>query len=649
MQDRPSAPIDFDELERQLTPQASPKRPGNDDPLAELARVVGHDDLPGGAAARMAASDGRLSQSFDDFLRSAPGPAANAGERLLPLTDAPLAPHYGADGVPRAVHPQSPAPDQAFDDLFVSPSTTKDAALPTSYEAALAELGLRSDMRPEAEAVINEQHPGALAAAQDEAFGRFHLQADSPIAGSPPANAARAPAGSFDDMLAEFEAAMRDAGAERAAVPPPSLAPVPVPEAPAELQDHGGSTGYAAGAVPAAAGAVAAGDAMARPERGRRGLMLAAGVIGVAVIGVASLLALGTGPNSAGKDAPVIAAKPGAMKERPANPGGIDMPNQDKEVLQPRGADTRQGERVVPREEQPLDLTQAQRSAESQAQNGVRQIPGVSQITPNASAPAPAVPRPVASVPITISGPPPGSSQAAPIGMPSMSLPPQVSGLNPSFAQSVIPAAPTPPPSAPAAPVAPAAAPPAPPAAAPSASAAAAEPRRVRAVPIRPDEAAPSRAQAQPRVVPTPQQPAADTLASAAVDDANGPLRITPQVARPAAPRVAAVLPSPAVPTSTSSQPATTQTAPVAPAAPGASFSVQLAAEGSEDAARSKFNRIRSQHSSVLGNVNPVIRNAEVNGRSVYRLRVGDLSREEAVSLCDRLKADGGSCFVARN
>jgi SPOR domain len=33
----------------------------------------------------------------------------------------------------------------------------------------------------------------------------------------------------------------------------------------------------------------------------------------------------------------------------------------------------------------------------------------------------------------------------------------------------------------------------------------------------------------------------------------------------------------------------------------------------------------------------------------VYRVRVGNMSRDEAVSMCERLKASGGSCFVARN
>ncbi len=646
MQDRPSAPIDFDELERQLAAQVSPKRSGNDDPLAELARVVGHDDLAGGAAGRMAASDGRLSQSFDDLLRSAPGPAANAGEKLLPLTDAPFVPHYGAEGIPLATHPQSPAPDQAFDDLFVSPQTTKDAALPTSYEAALAELGLGSAVRPGAEAVMNEHYRDAPAPDSHETFADLDLQPESPGAGPVAVNASRAPAGGFDDMLAEFEAAMRDAGAERAAAPLPPIAPVAVPLPPAEPQSYGSATTLAAAA--GAAGAIAAGAAVARPARSRRGLMLAAGVVGVAVIGVASLLALGTGPKTSGKDAPVIAAKPGAMKERPVNPGGIDMPNQDKEVLQQRATDTAKTERVAPREEQPLDLTQAQRTAEGQAPNGVRQIPGVSLIAPTQTggSPAQAVPRPVASVPITIAGQPPvaapSPSVAPAAGPPSLVVPPQVSGFTPPPAQAGLSS--TPPPV-----VTPQAAAPQTPPSATATPPATAEPRRVRAVPIRPDEAAPSRAQAQPRVVPTNPRAATDTVATAENDDATGPLRITPQVARPAAPRVAAVLPPSAVPTSTSSQPATTQTAPVAPVTSGSGFSVQLAAEGSEEAARSKFNRMRSQHSDVLGSLSPVIRNAEVNGRSIYRLRVGNMAREEAVSLCERLKAEGGSCFVVRD
>ncbi|MCA3564213.1 MAG: SPOR domain-containing protein [Methylocystis sp.] len=652
--DRPSAsPIDFEELDRQLAAQGLTKRTGGDDPLAELARIVGHEDMAAGGANRGPRPGDDASRRFDDFLRLSPIPASGAAEAQAPSFDPLLAADDLLRPLPQTGQLETNGGDHQFDDLLAHPESATGSAPESSYEDALADLGLRSALPAEVAsnpAKIDDRTPIPVSREQDFDFDTDDLAPRAPQLGLSVSEGGKTTAAGFEDMLAEFEAAMRDAGGERAAAPAQPLAPALAPSPPDELAGSGrGDESSAAAAAAGAAAAMSAGAAAAHPSRSRRGMLLAAGVVGIAVIGVASLLALGTGPNTGvNRDAPVIAAKPGLTKERPANPGGMDMPNQDKEVLQPRGADTRQGERVVPREEQPLDLTQAQRSAESQAQNGVRQIPGVSQITPNASAPTPAVPRPVASVPITISGPPPGSSQAAPIGMPSMSLPPQVSGPNPSFAQSVIPAAPAPPPSAPAAPAAPAAAPPAPPAAAPSASAAAAEPRRVRAVPIRPDEAAPSRAQAQPRVVPTPQRPAADTLASAAVDDANGPLRITPQAVRAAPPRVPAAQASSTVPTSMAA-PSATQSAPAAAASPGSGFSVQLAAEGSEEAARSKFNRLRTQYGDVLSSLNPVIRNAEVNGRSIYRVRVGNMSREEASGLCERLKADGGSCFVARN
>jgi cell division septation protein DedD len=85
------------------------------------------------------------------------------------------------------------------------------------------------------------------------------------------------------------------------------------------------------------------------------------------------------------------------------------------------------------------------------------------------------------------------------------------------------------------------------------------------------------------------------------------------------------------------------------PAAGGGGFVVQLTAEGSEAAARSEFTRLRGRHSEVLGGLSPNIRRAEVNGNTVYRVRVGAFSRAEAVSLCERLKSSGGNCFVARN
>ena len=42
-----------------------------------------------------------------------------------------------------------------------------------------------------------------------------------------------------------------------------------------------------------------------------------------------------------------------------------------------------------------------------------------------------------------------------------------------------------------------------------------------------------------------------------------------------------------------------------------------------------------------------MIRKAEVNGNTVFRVRVGPMSRDDASSLCSKLQGQGGQCFVA--
>ena len=38
-----------------------------------------------------------------------------------------------------------------------------------------------------------------------------------------------------------------------------------------------------------------------------------------------------------------------------------------------------------------------------------------------------------------------------------------------------------------------------------------------------------------------------------------------------------------------------------------------------------------------------------MNGKTIYRVRVGGLSREDANALCTKLQGSGGQCFVAKN
>ncbi|MFM9973191.1 MAG: SPOR domain-containing protein [Beijerinckiaceae bacterium] len=626
--------LDLDQLERELisihpgqhTADRSVRGPSGDDPLAELARIMRQDDPFSGLGTAQAKSSAIKATDFDDFLKLPPR-AANQVQMREPSLDSFIerAPDvYAArDAEPEARservevyrgksfgQPVEPPLDNSREESMLSP----DRSIPNFADDYLfdAVAAFPADNNPASDAAVATPVETVAQAAV-------------------PAQNANAPKPGFDDMLAEFEAAMRDVGGEKIAaernssVPAPSLEPIVIPPPPEELtagmsrqsDGSGMMVAGAAGAAAMSAGAMAATsrDASER-RRPRRGLIIAGGVIGVALIGVAGLLAFGGGSKQrSSANAPVIAAKPGVTKERPANPGGVDVPNQDKEVLQSRTAATAPSERVGPREEQPVDLRQAQSVAAGQP--SVRQIPGVSIVAPittTAPGSAPAspsvaglnpVPRPVASVPISISG--------QPVVNPPVASPPVVPATPPV---AVLPAAsePTPAPKPP--------------------QPAAAEPRRVRAVPIRTEagETAPSRAQAQPRVV------AAATRAVPAPepDAANAPLRITPQALR-GAQRVAS---APAAPENGTLQ---------ATSSSGSGFTVQLAAEGSEDAARAKFSRVKSQYNQVLGSYNANIRSAEVNGRSVYRVRVGSFSREEAVSVCERLKASGGNCFVARN
>ncbi len=94
--------------------------------------------------------------------------------------------------------------------------------------------------------------------------------------------------------------------------------------------------------------------------------------------------------------------------------------------------------------------------------------------------------------------------------------------------------------------------------------------------------------------------------------------------------------------------PADTATAPVK--AEG-SYAVQLAAPTSEQEARSASTRLQAKYATELTGLQPTIHQAEVNGRSIYRVRVGGLSKADAVALCLKLKAAGGdaACFVAKN
>ena len=85
------------------------------------------------------------------------------------------------------------------------------------------------------------------------------------------------------------------------------------------------------------------------------------------------------------------------------------------------------------------------------------------------------------------------------------------------------------------------------------------------------------------------------------------------------------------------------------PAAVGSiSLAVQLGAPGSEAETKRDLKRLNTKYGSALRGSTVGLRKVLVNGETVYRLQVVGLSRDEAATLCSRVKGDGGSCSIVR-
>jgi SPOR domain len=77
-------------------------------------------------------------------------------------------------------------------------------------------------------------------------------------------------------------------------------------------------------------------------------------------------------------------------------------------------------------------------------------------------------------------------------------------------------------------------------------------------------------------------------------------------------------------------------------------WSVQLAAPKSESEAKSTATKLTSKYSAELNGSAIGVHKAEVNGETIYRLRVSGLTKADAAALCARLKGEGGQCFIAK-
>lgn len=94
-------------------------------------------------------------------------------------------------------------------------------------------------------------------------------------------------------------------------------------------------------------------------------------------------------------------------------------------------------------------------------------------------------------------------------------------------------------------------------------------------------------------------------------------------------------------------QPAAAVTA--ASSAPAGAYVIQIASLPSEAEAQKSYSNLSAKFSSVIGGKSPDIKPAEIPGKGTYyRLRIVAGSKDEAIALCSRYKAAGGSCLVSR-
>ncbi|MBA4206888.1 MAG: hypothetical protein C0457_18010 [Polymorphum sp.] len=116
----------------------------------------------------------------------------------------------------------------------------------------------------------------------------------------------------------------------------------------------------------------------------------------------------------------------------------------------------------------------------------------------------------------------------------------------------------------------------------------------------------------------------------------SGPLNLT----QPAAPQPVAAQPA--------QQPQAT--APSASSIAPGTYVVQVTSQRSQEQAQTAYAALQRRYPSVLGGQTPVIEPIEIEGRGTfYRVRIPAGSKDAADALCGSLQSAGGDCFVRRN
>ncbi|MGY2050198.1 SPOR domain-containing protein [Methylobacterium sp. JK268] len=437
-----------------------------------------------------------------------------------------------------------------------------DRQPPSETQGAARAADGRGDPLAELARIVGQDDPfRALLAAKERGRatsadeGRGRVEPLLPLYGSEPDEPARGP--SLDAFNQYLSAVQREPDPEPEPLDEPHIVPAeePAPEKPRE----------------------------------RRRLALVGTALGIVAVAVGGALTWRAVHPSRGSGAPIVVmADQAPLKIAPENAGGVEIPDQNKQIYERNAKDGQI--KIVNREEQPVDVKQAAKALTSDASTAGTPAPAPSAPV-NLLTESLGEPRRVHTVTVRPEPPPAEIQRAAQAQNPAPAPAPVPTMTLPDTAGAATPAPSTP-----------------------------------RAV-TRSIQAATTPAPAEPKAV--------ETVASTTVSAPK------PRPKPPAPQQVASADAAKPVAEVVKASPATT--------APVGGFSVQLGVRASEKDARAAFAQARERYADALGGQSPLIRQAEVNGKTIFRVRVGPMSKESANSLCSKLQGEGGTCFVAKN
>jgi len=159
--------------------------------------------------------------------------------------------------------------------------------------------------------------------------------------------------------------------------------------------------------------------------------------------------------------------------------------------------------------------------------------------------------------------------------------------------------------------------------------------------------------QAEAKAAPAPAAPAPIAAAPKPAPAA----KVEAPAAKPVAPPVkmaAAPTPKPAIvakaPAPAAAKPSAPASTPATQADASGAYVLQIGAYKSQGEADAAWTAYKARHAALLAGYSPNVARADLGDKGTwYRLRIaGFSSKDVASALCDRLKADGGGCFLGK-